>query len=226
MVQQVSLVERPSPPAQSGSARPTRAPGRGHTLSLGGFVGELSRKIIARSGAFGSSTQLRPTKSCLLSLHGQHESPGPAGLGYLVGDGHQMQRAEEGHLELCLKRAQVQAQQPGEEGQDLAGLAGGQGPRPRPGGGGGAPQEDHYLTWYPSSSCVTNIDPWTGPRKTRAAAATRPSSPRRRDFRRGRRPGERRPWARVLRYGQALLQKNYPGTQRNFFALSATGLAT
>ena len=82
-VQQVSLVE-PAPFASSSirfGSRGDGCPGPGayYSETGEGFVGELSRKIIARNGAFGSSThRFVSTKSSSSYLYmGNDESPGP-----------------------------------------------------------------------------------------------------------------------------------------------------
>ncbi|QDZ17541.1 hypothetical protein HOP50_01g00500 [Chloropicon primus] len=83
IVQQVSLVE-PAPFASSSirfGSTSSEAPGPGayYSESGEGFVGELSRKIVARNGAFGCSTQrFVSTKSSSSYLYmGNDESPGP-----------------------------------------------------------------------------------------------------------------------------------------------------
>ena len=82
-VQQVSLVE-PAPFASSSirfgsTSSGCPGPGAYYSESGEGFVGELSRRIIARNGAFGSSThRFASTKSSSSYLYmGNDESPGP-----------------------------------------------------------------------------------------------------------------------------------------------------
>ena len=235
MVQQVSLVE-PAPFASSsirfGSTN-SEAPGPGayYSESGEGFVGELSRKIIARSGAFGSSTQrFVSTKSSASYLYmGNDESPGP---GQYIPDAPRemaikMQKGQKkatssfaSNVHRFKPSNQVKK---GKTSQASRGAKGqGQGQE----SGGGAPQEDHYSDLVhstPPPGAYSTIDPWDWAKKNPRGSSNKAFISKAKRFSAGeaaKASGDPGPGSYDT--GRNILQKNYLGTQRNFFVSSAT----